>query len=50
MIKYIATILCTTNCTAVELDISQAISDAEVQNLMIPEEHDYRVPTLNHYG
>lgn len=52
MIKYLATILCAANfaVNGVELDISQAISDAEFQKLTIPEEHEYRIPTLNHYG
>ncbi len=52
MIKYLVTILCAANfvVNGVELDISQAISDAELQNLTIPEEHEYRIPTLNHYG
>ncbi|MBS0624936.1 MAG: class I SAM-dependent methyltransferase [Verrucomicrobia bacterium] len=49
---YITTILCASSCVgnALELDISQAISDAEAQKLTIPEESEYRVPTLNQYG
>jgi ubiquinone/menaquinone biosynthesis C-methylase UbiE len=34
----------------VELEISQAIVDAELQALVIPEEHAYKIPTLNQYG
>jgi phospholipid N-methyltransferase len=35
---------------AVELNITQAIFDAESQNLVIPDEQSYRIATLNQYG
>ena len=52
MIKYIVISLFLANCAmnGAELDITQAISDAEFQKLAIPEEHAYKIPTLNQYG
>ncbi|WP_161780943.1 class I SAM-dependent methyltransferase [Criblamydia sequanensis] len=52
MIKYLTLMLCIANCSlnCLELDIYQAIFDAECENLTIPEEHDYRISTLNKYG
>lgn len=52
MIKYLTLMLCIANCSlnCLELDIYQAIVDAERANLTIPAEHDYRIPTLNKYG
>src|SRR5271156_2081019 len=52
MIKHVIISLFAVNCAihGVELDISQAISEAEFQKLVIPKEHAYKVPTLNQYG
>lgn len=52
MLKFIITGLIAAICTinTVELDIAQAIADAELQNLSIPQAYEYKVPTLNQYG
>lgn len=51
MIKLIISLflgICAMNANV--LDISQAISDAESQNLIIPEEQAFRISTLNQHG
>ena len=50
--KHIVISLLAASCTlnGIELDISQAILDAQFQKLVIPQEQEYKIPTLNQYG